>query len=42
MEVLRAYVMYFSSGTIYGKGLKFLQVIYETIDCDITQGLFDS
>ena len=30
--------MRFFSGTVYRRGLKFLQVIYESFDCDLTQG----
>ena len=33
-----AYVVYFFSGTIYNRGLKFIQAIYETLNCDLTQG----
>ena len=32
-----AYLVYFFSGNIYNKVLKFLQVIYESFDCDLTQ-----
>ena len=31
--------MHFFSETIFSKGLKCLQVIYESFDCDLTQGL---
>ena len=34
------YVMHFVSATIYSRELKFLQVIYENFDCDLTQGFF--
>ena len=37
-----AYVVHFFSGSIYSRGLKFLQVIYESFDCDLTQGFFYS
>ena len=37
-----AYVVHFFSGTIYSRGLKFLQVIYESFDCDLTDRFFDS
>ena len=29
------------SPPIYSRGLKYLQVIYESFDCDLKQGLFD-
>ena len=32
--------MHFLSGTIYSRGLKFLQVIYESFDCNLIQGFF--
>ena len=35
-----AYVVHFFSATIYSMRLKFLQVIYENMDCDLTQGYF--
>ena len=35
-----AYVVHFFSGTVYSRGLKFLQVIYESVDRDLTQGFF--
>ena len=34
------YVVHFFSGTVYSRGLKFLQVIYESFDCDLTCGYF--
>ena len=30
----------FFSGTVYSRGLKFLQVIYDNFDCDLTHGFF--
>ena len=33
-----AYEVHFISGTIYNMELKFLQVNYEHLDCDLTQG----
>ena len=35
-----AYVVHFFSGTIYSRGLKFLQVIYESFACDLTLRFF--
>ena len=35
-----AYVVHFFSVTIYSRGPKFLQVIYESFDCDLTHGFF--
>ena len=34
------YVVQFFLETIYSRGLKFLQVIYESIYYDLTQGFF--
>ena len=34
------YVVIFLSGTVYSRGLKFLQVIYESFDDDLTHGFF--
>ena len=36
-----AYIVHFFSGTIYSRGLKFLQVIYESFYCDLTQGFLN-
>ena len=33
----RAYLVHFFSGIIYSTGLKFLRVIYESFDCDLTE-----
>ena len=35
-----AYVVHFFSVTVYNRGLKFLHVVYESFDCDLTQGFF--
>ena len=32
----------FFSGTLYSRGLKFLQVIYRSFDCDLTQDFLNS
>ena len=34
--------VHFFSATIYSRGLTFVQVIYESLDCDLTQIFFDS
>ena len=39
---ISAYVVHYFSATIYSRGLKFLDVIYETFDYDLTQGFLDS
>ena len=35
---LLSYVVHFISATICSRELKFLQIIYESFDCDLTQG----
>ena len=37
-----AYIVHFSLGNIYSRGVKFLQVIYEIFDCDLTHGFLNS
>ena len=34
--------VHFFSGTVYSRGLKFLHVIYESSDCDLAHGFFNS
>ena len=35
-----AYEVHLFLGSIYSRGLKFLQVTYNNFDCDLTHGLF--
>ena len=34
------YVVHFFLGDIHSRGLKFLQVVHENFDCDLTHGFF--
>ena len=40
VKIMITYIVHFFSGTMYSRGLKFLQVIYESFDCDFTKGFF--
>ena len=40
-KILNLKIVFFSTGTIYSRVLKFLQVIYQSCDCDLTQGFYD-
>ena len=42
LYLVNAYVVHFFLVNIYGRGLKFLQVVHENFDCDLTYGFFYS